>query len=163
MVPIRTELLFQRIVGVGQICPRIAGKEATPITLGHFPKLPRRFAQQTRLLAAGTHLRQKRSVVAPHQKHIQTGAQAQQTPFVFTKVADTNTAITGSNTLFAGFNIPPSLREGTVAFQGFGFPSPQGVYLFFNGALRTIAETSTAIPRGRSGSMSHSMKPRSFA
>ena len=42
MIAVRTEKLFQIIIGPGQIRHRIAGKEPWPVTTGDLPEVPQR-------------------------------------------------------------------------------------------------------------------------
>ena len=42
MIAVRTEKLFQIIIGPGQIRHRIAGKESWPVTTGDLPEVPQR-------------------------------------------------------------------------------------------------------------------------
>src|SRR5262249_30544851 len=45
MIPIRSEKLFQLIIGPGQIWYRIAGKESWPVTAGNLPEVRQRWGQ----------------------------------------------------------------------------------------------------------------------
>jgi hypothetical protein len=64
-------------------------------------------------------------------------------------VASTSTAIPGGTGNFTDFGIEtPSLDGGDVAFVGNGFSGQQGIYTDAGGALRVVADKSTAIPSG---------------
>jgi len=64
-----------------------------------------------------------------------------------TKIADTNTAIPNGSGNFTGFGAV-SLDGQDVAFRGLGGSGQDGEYLFDQGVLNRIADTSTAIPNG---------------
>lgn len=64
-----------------------------------------------------------------------------------TKIADTNTAIPNGSGNFTGFGAV-SLDGQDVAFRGLGGSGQDGEYLFDQGVLNRIADTSIAIPNG---------------
>lgn len=66
--------------------------------------------------------------------------------WVYTKIADTNTAIPNGSGNFTSFD-RPSILNGVVAFNGNG-NSQSGIYSSSGGTLSTVADLSTAIPSG---------------
>ncbi len=66
----------------------------------------------------------------------------------FARIADTNTTVPASSSLFATFGIP-SIGDGVVGFAGFNVSlSEAGVYLGSGGALSVVADRHTLSPGG---------------
>ncbi len=70
----------------------------------------------------------------------------------FTKIADTNTTVSGTTGNFISFSAP-TISGQNVSFQGStaglpAQPNQPGVYSYINGSLNTIADTNTSAPGG---------------
>ena len=62
-------------------------------------------------------------------------------------IADTNTKIPGNTQKFDWVGAA-SLHQGNVAFWGTSFSNMEGIYIWRNGTLETIADRNTLIPNG---------------
>ncbi|MGB0909078.1 MAG: DUF7453 family protein [Nitrospirales bacterium] len=60
-------------------------------------------------------------------------------------IADTNTLIPGSTETFQ-WTAAMSLHQGEVAFWGTADPNSEGIYLWHNGTLESVADWNTVIP-----------------
>ena len=70
-------------------------------------------------------------------------------PWSFARIADTTTLVPNSAVPFLVFELP-SIRDGTVAFAGFGgtMTGPAGVYTGSGAGLSIMADRNTPIPNG---------------
>ncbi len=75
------------------------------------------------------------------------GARTQRavTGITFTKIADTSTPIPGGTGNFTAFS-HVALSDGRVAFKARGADGQVGIYLYCDGVLRAVADTSTLMP-----------------
>ncbi len=60
-------------------------------------------------------------------------------------IADTNTLIPGTTETF-DWAVAMSLNQGEIAFWGTAYPDTEGIYLWRNGTLESIADRNTLIP-----------------
>ncbi len=85
----------------------------------------------------------------------QAVSQVETASFSFTKVVDTDTPVPGFHENFKSFS-DPSLDNGSIAFIGGRYYSPNSIYNFYyrgiytnvDGSLNVVADTNTPIPRG---------------
>ena len=68
MIAIRTEKLFQIIIGPGQLRHRIAGKESWPVTTGDLPEVPQRRCKRASRSLVSRHRAQESPEAALHRQ-----------------------------------------------------------------------------------------------
>lgn len=73
--------------------------------------------------------------------------------FTFRKIADTSTLIPDRVVTFDRFSFP-SIDGGNVVFMGIDPSGKYGIYIYINGILSVVADTTTPVPRLGGGSFS---------
>ena len=68
MIAVRTEKLFQIIIGPGQLRHCIAGKESWPVTTGDLPEVPQRRCQRASRSLVPRHCAQESPEAALHRR-----------------------------------------------------------------------------------------------